>query len=138
MSSEFTRASRTRLNVFPRDDIYRFRTYFDEPGLFASLKPFYEEDEYRFEVPSDRFDTVADLLRSYEYEPVIIDDPTPFVVAFKRFSDHPRVLFKHAIERRRTDRYTLFLLDSRQAVRDAVEKGAIEITDLDDGDWQPR
>lgn len=138
MSSEFTRASRTRLNVFPGNGSYRFRAYFEEPGLFASLKPFYEEEEYRFVVPADRFETVADLLRSYEYEPVIIDDPTPFVVAFKRFSDHPRVLFKHAIERRRTDRYTLFLLDTRQAVREAVDKGAIEISELDDVDWLPR
>lgn len=138
MSSEFTRASHTRLNVFPSEEGYRFREYFDEPGLFASLKPFYDDEKYRFEVPKDRFDTVADLLKSYEYEPVIVEDPTPFVVAFKRFSDHPRVLFQHAVEQRRTDRYTLFLLNRRDAVTEAVEKGAIELSDLEDIEWTVR
>lgn len=138
MSSEFTRASRTRLNVFPADDRYRFREYFDEAGLFASLKPFYDEEHYRFEIPTDRFETVADLLQSYDYEPVIVEDPTPFVVAFKRFSDHPRVLFRHAIEQRRTERFTLFLLNTQAAVTKAVEKGAIELDELEDVSWSNR
>lgn len=136
MSSEFTRASRDRLNVFPSDDTYRFRAYFDEPGLFASLRPFYDDHEYRFEVPTERFDGIADLLQSYGYESVIVEDPTPFVVAYRRFRDHPRVLFKHAIERRRRDQFTLFLLNTRDAVTEAIEAGAIELRDLEDVSWE--
>ena len=135
MSSEFTRASRDRLNIFPEGDGYRFRAYFDEPGLFASIAPYYDEQSYRFEVPEDRFDRVAELLRSYGYEPVIVTDVTPFVVAFRRFREHPRVLFKHAVDQRRTERFTLFLLNSREAVTEAVAAGAVELRDLDDVRW---
>lgn len=138
MSSEFTRANRDRLHVFPGDDGYRFRAYFDEPGLFATLRPFYDGEHYRFEVPAERFEKMADLLRSYGYEPVVVEDPTPFVVAYKRFRDHPRVLFQHAVERRRTDRFTLFLLDGRDAVEAAVEAGAIELAELDGVEWRRR
>lgn len=133
--SEFHRASRTRLNVFPIGDTYRFRAYFDEPGLFATLKPFYQSEDYRFEIPRDRFDRIAGLLREYGYEPVVIEDPTPFVVAFRRFAEHPPVLFRGAIDRRRTDRYTLFLLKDRESVDEAIEEGAIPIDALDDIEW---
>lgn len=133
--SSFTRASRDRLNVFPGTDGYRFRQYFDEPGLFASLSPYYDEQHYRFTVPEDRFEQVAELLTSYGYDPVIVEEVTPFVVAHKRFADHPRVLFKHAIERRRTEHYTLFLLSSREAVTEAVERGAVELSDLEGVTW---
>ncbi len=138
MVSEFTRANRTRLNVFPKGDIYRFRMYFDEPGLFASLQPYYNKQEYRFEVPGDRFENVADLLRSYGYNPVVVEDVEPFVVAFKRFRDHPRVLFKNAIDERRTGRYTLFLLRDQESVRKAVEKGARQVRDLEGVSWPAR
>lgn len=134
--SEFHRASRRRLNVFPDDDRYRFREYFDEPGLFASLAPFYVDDAYRFEVPESRFDSIADTLRAFGYEPVVVTDPTPFVVAHRRFRDHPKVLFQASIERRRTDRYTLFLLKDRASVEKAVEAGAIELADLEGVDWR--
>lgn len=136
--AEFHRADRTRLNVFPAGDAYRFRAFFDEAGLFATLRPFYDDDRYRFEVPADRFDRVADLLEEYGYEPVVVEDPTPFVVAHRRFRDHPRVLFRHAVERRRTDRYTLFLLNTRAAVEAAIEAGAEAIDDLEDVTWERR
>lgn len=135
--SEFHRANRTRLNVFPFDDEYRFRHYFEEPGLFASLAPFYEEEHYRFAVPQARFETVAELLRGHEYEPVVVEDPTPFVVAHRRFRDHPDVLFEGAVARDRTEQYTLFLLKDRESVTAATEAGAIPIAELEDVEWRP-
>lgn len=135
MTSDFTRANRERLNVFPSDTGYRFRKFFDEPGLFASLQPFYDDASYRFEVPEGRFDQVADLLESYGYDTVVVEDVEPFVVAYRRFSDHPRVLFKHAVDQRRTERYTLFLLNSREAVATAVDRGAVELHELDNVTW---
>lgn len=133
--SEFHRASRTRVNVFPAGDRYRFREYFEETGLFATLAPYYDDDAYRFDVPEERFESVANALRSFDYEPVIVDDPTPFVVAHRRFRDHPRVLFRTSVERRRTDRYTLFLLKDRASVERAVDAGAITLDELDDINW---
>ncbi|MFP4591530.1 MAG: hypothetical protein ACLFMX_03905 [Halobacteriales archaeon] len=134
--AEFHRADRTRLNVFPDGEVVRFRAYFDEPGLFASLRPFYDDRRYRFEVDRERFDRLADLLRGYGYEPVVVEDPTPFVVAHRRFRDHPKVLFRHAVERRRTDHYTLFLLNTREAVAEAIEAGAVAIDDLEGVEWR--
>lgn len=134
--SEFHRASRTRVNVFPTGDRYRFREYFEEPGLFATLAPYYDDDAYRFDVPSDRFDTVARSLRSFDYEPVVIEDPNPFVVAHRRFRDHPKVLFRTSVERRRTDHYTLFLLKDRASVDRALDEGAIALDELDDVTWR--
>ncbi len=136
--AEFHRADRTRLNVFPAGEAYRFRAYFDEPGLFATLRPFYDDEQYRFEVPADRFERIADLLREYEYEPVVVEDPTPFVVAHRRFRDHPRVLFRHAVDRRRTEHYTLFLLNAQEAVEAALEAGAVRLDDLDGITWLRR
>lgn len=131
----FHRADRTRLNAFPVGEHYRFRAYFDEPGLFATLAPFYDGSTYRFEVPRERFEAIAEVLRSHGYDPVVVEDPAPFVVAHRRFQDHPKVLFEAAVATRQTDRYTLFMLKDRAAVHEAVDAGAVELEDLDDVTW---
>lgn len=133
--AEFHPANLTRLNVFPADGAYRFRAYFDEPGLFATLAPHYDEDRYRFEVPDARFERVAETLRAYGYEPVVVEDPTPFVVGHRRFREHPSILFEAAVERRRTDDYTLFLLKDRASVAAALEAGAVALEALDGVEW---
>lgn len=133
--SAFTPANRTRLNVFPSGDAYLFREYFDEDALFATLAPYYDDERYRFSVPRGRFEMVAERLKAHGYAPVVVDDPEPFVVAHRRFAEHPSILFESAVDRTRTDQFTLFLLKDQESVQEAIEAGAVAIEELDGIDW---
>lgn len=48
---------------FAVDDTYLFKQYFEQDEVFTELRPYYNEDDYRFEVPQDGFDDVQQYTR---------------------------------------------------------------------------
>lgn len=127
----FHRASRERVNVFPIKDRFYFRRFFEDNAIFATLAPYYNDERYRFEIPPDRYETIANTLRSHEYEPVVVEDFTPFVVGQRRYSDHPRILFRSVVAQRSMKSYTLFLLKDRKSVEQAIDAGATPVSSLE-------
>lgn len=116
--------------VFEIDDDYLFTRFFDDSAVFDALREFYARDAYRFEVPADEYEAVADTLRDYGYEPTIVDDPEPFCVCIDRYETHADILRESVANwTRRGHRF--FLMKDPIAVEQAVQQGADLVADTE-------
>lgn len=123
---EFRRASRERINVFEVENTYLFKHYVDE-DVFSEIGRYYEEYEYRFEVPADRFAFVRQLLEDHDYHPVVVEDVEPFAVLKRKYTDHPDSLFRDAVYHRSRGNFNCFVMKSHEAAERAVDRGAIPL-----------
>ena len=122
---------REQVNLFRVEDRYLFKQYFDQDKVFTALRDYYNQDDYRFEVPPDAVEEVKQVLREHMFEPVVVDAPAEFCVVYPKYTDHPDVLFKTAVlQRSKRDRH-LFLLKDRLSVEQAVNNGAKRLADTD-------
>ena len=123
----FRRASHEQVNVFEVDEVYLFRHYFDGEDVFDRLKRYYNNQQYRFEVPPDEFEDLQAFLAEHGYGLVVIDVLTEFVVVVEKYTDHPENIFKTSVIQRSVDGYNCFLLTDRDAVDRAVDAGATRL-----------
>ena len=122
---------REQVNLFRVEDRYLFKQYFDQDTVFTALRDYYNQDDYRFEVPPDAVEEVKQVLREHMFEPVVVDAPAEFCVVYPKYTDHPDVLFKAAVlQRSKRDKH-LFLLKDRFSVEQAVNNGATRLADTD-------
>lgn len=122
---------REQVNLFRVEDRYLFKQYFDQDTVFTALRDYYNQDDYRFEVPPDVVEEVKQVLREHMFEPVVVDAPAEFCVVYPKYTDHPDVLFKAAVlQRSKRDKH-LFLLKDRLSVEQAVNNGATRLADTD-------
>ena len=122
---------REQVNLFRVEDRYLFKQYFDQDTVFTALRDYYNQDDYRFEVPPDAVEEVKQVLRGHMFEPVVVDAPAEFCVVYPKYTDHPDVLFKTAVlQRSKRDKH-LFLLKDQLSVEQAVNNGATRLADTD-------
>ena len=122
---------REQVNLFRVEDRYLFKQYFDQDTVFTALRDYYNQDDYRFEVPPDVVEEVKQVLREHMFEPVVVDAPAEFCVVYPKYTDHPDVLFKTAVlQRSKRDKH-LFLLKDQLSVEQAVNNGATRLVDTD-------
>ncbi|MFB6212127.1 MAG: hypothetical protein ABEI76_11385 [Halobacteriales archaeon] len=127
------RAGRERVNAFPIDGRYLFKYYFEGQSVFARLKRYYNNRQYRFEVPAAEFETVRSFLADHGYalvevEPDRLDE---YAVAVKQYTAHPENIFKESVLQRTADGYNCFLMTDHTAVEAALEAGAVPVTNTD-------
>lgn len=127
----FHPAGHQRVNVFPVDERYLFKHFFDEDEVFAKLKRYYDEYEYRFEVPAERFEHIRDFLTDHGYAPTVVDSPDPFVVVKRKYTDHPEVLFRGSVLHRSVGNFNCFVMKDSDTVEEALERGAKRLADTD-------
>lgn len=123
---------RVQVNAFRVGDTLLFAHYFEEDAVFEKLQPYYEHYDHRFEVPAGRIPEIRDFLEGRGYDLVTVEEPEEFAVAVRKFTDHPSVVFDASVIETGTQRYNVFLMESREAVAKAVERGArpLPATDL--------
>lgn len=118
------------LVIFEVGGEYLFSQYFGATDLFEELSGYYNDTEYRFEVPEAEFDAVQERLEDAYYEPVIVSDLEPYCVVIDKYDEHAEIL-KRAVAtwHRRGKRF--FLLQDSLAVKEALKRGAERIGDTD-------
>lgn len=116
--------------VFEVDETYLFAEYFEHEDLFAELRDYYNDDQYRFEVPESEFDDVRELLDDYFYEPVLVDEIEAFCVVKEQYTEHADIL-RNAVEHWSRDDHLFFLMKDPLAVDQAVEEGAQRVAETD-------
>lgn len=117
-----------RINVFPIDEAYLFKHYFERSDLFEALRDYYDDDAYRFEIPADAFDRVRERLADEYYDLVVVDDPEPYCVVKEQYTPHADILRNAVVSwERRGQRF--FLLKDDLAVRQALEQGAERVAE---------
>lgn len=126
---EFTRAGQERINVFWVDEMYLFKHYFDGDQVFAQLADYYNNQQYRFELPPGEFSDIREFLEGHGYTLAVVDSVEDFVVVVKKYTDHPENIFKASVIQRSVDGYNCFLLTDRAAVEEAVADGARRLTE---------
>ena len=129
--AEFRRAGHEQVNVFEVDEIYLFKHYFDSEEVFDRLKQYYNNQQYRFEVPPDEFEDLRSFLEKHGYGLVVVDVLEAFVVVVKKYRVHPDNIFKASVIQRTVDGYNCFLLTDQAAVEQAVQDGATRVTETD-------
>lgn len=127
----FRRASHEPVNAFRVDETFVFKHFFEGGEVFGRLKRYYNNHQYRFEVPPAEFEDVRAFLADHGYGLVVIDDPEPFVVVVRKYTAHPDNIFKDSVLQRSVKDYNCFLMTDREAVDRAVEEGAIRIAETD-------
>lgn len=125
---------RERVTVFRVDDEYLFSHYFDRNDVFAELREYYDDEEYRFEVPADEFDEVRAFLREEYYELEVVEDLEPYVVVKEQYTEHADIL-RNSVAHWTRRGHNFFLVKDELSVKEAVEKGArrIEETEFEVG-----
>lgn len=123
----FRRASQERVNAFEVDDVYLFKHYFEGEHVFDRLKKFYNNQQYRFEVPAPAFETIQEFLADNGYGLVVVESTAPFVVVVEKYTAHPENIFKASVIQRSVDGYNCFLLTDESSVERAVDGGAVRI-----------
>jgi len=129
--AEFRRAGDEQVNVFEIDETYLFKHYFDGEEVFDRLKRYYNNQEYRFEVPADAFEDLRSFLAEHGYGLVVIDSVAEFAVVVKKYTQHPENIFKGSVIHRSVDGYNCFLMTDQAAVDRATRDGAIRLTNTD-------
>jgi hypothetical protein len=119
----------TTINVFAVGGTYLFKHYFEQDEVFDALRPYYKEDDYRFEVPQDAFKEVRETLEDHFFEPVVIRDLEPFCVVYPKYAEHPDVLFKASVLQRSHRDHHVFLMKDQLSVEQAVNNGATELAE---------
>ncbi|SEH56244.1 hypothetical protein SAMN05192561_10755 [Halopenitus malekzadehii] len=129
--AEFRRAGDERVNVFVVDDVHLFKHFFDDDEVFDRLKQYYNNHQYRFEVPANEFEELREFLEEHGYGLVDVDVTEEFVVVVKKYTDHPDNIFKESVVQRTINGYNCFLMTDQSAVENAVQQGAIRLTQTD-------
>ncbi len=127
----FHQAGRTRINAFHVGEAYLFRHYFEDDDVFDDLRRYYSSYDYRFEVPESRFGRVERVLDEHGYALAKVPDPEPFAVVKRKYTDHPKVLFKKSVFHRSLGRFNCFVMTDQGAVDEAVEAGARRLSETD-------
>ena len=126
--ASFHRASHERVNVFVVDETYLFKHYFDGEEVFDRLRRYYNNQQYRFEVPTGAFEDLQEFLADHGYGLVVVDVSEEFAVVVRKYTAHPGGIFKQSVIQRSVDGHNCFLLTDRDAVRQAVADGATRLT----------
>jgi hypothetical protein len=116
--------------VFDTGDEYIFKQYFEEQDLFEKLQDWYNSEEYRFEIPPEEFDEVAEILENYYYEPTLVDEIDEFCVVKDQYTEHAEIL-RNSVAHWQRQGYNFFLMKDPTSVDQAIENGATPVEDTD-------
>ena len=119
-----------RINVFQIDDEYLFTHFFDRTDLFEEFRDYYNDDEYRFEVPADEFDEVRERLSAEYFDPVVVEDLEPYCVVKEKYTKHADILRNSVVHWERRG-HLFFIMKDELAVREALEQDAERLDETD-------
>lgn len=128
---ESRRATTEQVNVFRVEEDYLFKHYFDGEAVFDRLKWYYNNQQYRFEVPPDEFEELQSFLEEQGYTLEVVDALDRFAVVVRKYTAHPENIFKESVIQRTADGYNAFLMTDQIAVAQAVSDGATRLVDTD-------
>lgn len=120
-----------QLNVFEIDGRYLLKHYFDDTDIYGEMRQYYNNNQYRFEIPEDDISDVLTFLSQEGFDMYVVDDLDPYVVAVRKYRDHPENIFKESVMQRSTVNYHCFLMKDEAAVKYAVKGGGVPVAGSD-------
>lgn len=120
----------TTIPAFAVDETYLVTHDFEDEELFGELSEYYNGETYRFEVPSEEYDAVQDLLGEFYYELERVEDLAAYCVVKAQYTQHAAIL-KRSVENWTRDGHHFFVMQDCQAVDVAVEQGATPLSETE-------
>jgi hypothetical protein len=118
---------RVRINIFKIGGAYYFKHFFNDPGLFEELQPYYEKARYGFRMnTAAERNKVMKLLDNNGYDPTVIEDATPYMVEVNRYEKYGDLLRNTVDNYPKGDRMILIMKDEA-SVEQALMNGAKKI-----------
>ena len=118
---------RVRINIFKIGGAYYFKHFFDDPALFEMLQPYYEKARYRFRMnTAAERNKVMKLLDNNGYDPIVIEDATPYTVEVNRYEKYGELL-RNAVENHLSGDRMILVMKDMASVEQAVIYGAKRI-----------
>lgn len=115
--------------AFPMRDVLLVKHYFEGAQAFAALEAYYNQREYRFEIPQRELRTVQQTLGEHGYELEIVDYLEPYAVVVRKYSHHPESVFEDAVAEFSNADFNVFVLKDEAAVETAVRSGAQRLSE---------
>lgn len=126
------RATRTtrKVNAFSLGDTVFIRHYFESDEVFALLSPYYNEREFRFEIPSTEFESLCAAALTHGYQFTVVEDVARFAVVVKKYRSHPEEVFSESVAQFSADGYNVFVMKDKTSVETVLDDGAIHLSDV--------
>jgi hypothetical protein len=118
-----------RVYVFVVAETYTFKHFFDGEAVFDRLKEYYNNQQYRFEVPEADFDSLAEFLADHGYDLEVVEQFDEFVVVVEKYTAHPENIFKESVMQRGDREHNYFLMTDPVAVEQATMAGATRLVE---------
>lgn len=116
-----------RVAVFLIDERYMFKHYFNDGYVFNRLKEYYNNKQYRFEIPKNEYDSTRSFLQDRGYNLVLVDDMREYIIVVKKYTSPPENIFKDSIIQRSVGEYHCFLMKDANSVQQAPKNKAVKL-----------
>jgi hypothetical protein len=115
---------RKRVIVFKLGNLWVFKQFFDNRGLFNALLDYYNKDLFRFEFKSTGArNNALKLLERNGFDYDLVEDLKGYVVELPKSAKYAQIL-KNSVAFRETANERIFLMKDLAAVEEAISLGA--------------
>jgi len=115
---------REKINIFKIGRLWCFKHFFDDKELFRELYEYYNQDKYRFELPTvGERNKIMKYLERKGFELVLIEDPSEYTVTLEVFKKYAPIL-RNSIDNDVKGNLRIFVMTDMAAVEEAIVAGA--------------
>jgi hypothetical protein len=115
---------REKINIFKLGRLWCFKHFFDDKEIFRELYEYYNQDKYRFELPTvGERNKIMKYLDRKGFELALIEDPSEYAVTLEVFKKYASIL-KNSIDNDVKGNLRIFVMTDMAAVEEAITAGA--------------
>jgi hypothetical protein len=115
---------REKINLFKIRKVWCFKHFFDDKELFKELYNYYNQEKYRFELPSvGERNKIMKYLYRKGFDPILIEDASDYTVTMDRFKNYAPIL-RNSIDYEEKGEARTFIMKDLVSVEEAVDAGA--------------
>ena len=115
---------REKINLFKIGRVWCFKHFFDDKELFRELYDYYNQDQYRFELPTvGERNKIIKYLERKGFEIALIEDLSNYTVTLEIFKKYAPLL-RNSIDHIVKGNIRIFVMNDMAAVEEAIAAGA--------------
>jgi len=115
---------REKINLFKIRKVWCFKHFFDDKEIFKELYEYYNQDKYRFELPTvGERNKIMKYLEKKGFEHTLVEDTSCYTVKIDRFKKYAAIL-RNSIDNEEKGEVRIFIMKDLASVEEAVDVGA--------------
>jgi len=115
---------REKINLFKIRKVWCFKHFFDDKEIFKELYNYYNQEKYRFELPTvGERNKIMKYLDRNGFDPILIEDASDYTVTMDRFKKYAPIL-RNSIDYEEEAEVRIFIMKDLVSVEEAVDVGA--------------